>query len=447
MSISPARAAAFDILLRVEREDAFAADQLHSPKQARLSTIDHALATELVMGVLRWRSRLDEAVASASSLKISKVDPEVLIALRIATYQLFFLERIPTSAAINQSVELVKRARKRSAAAFVNAVLRKLSQRTTESDATRQSIITATNAKELAESAAHPKWLVERWVTAFGMDVTKRICASDQTIPETTIRLRGQDADHELSAAGIALEPGVLLASARRVTSGDVTKTAAFGEGRVAIQDEASQLVALLVGSGPHLLDCCAAPGGKTSILAEHNPQSNIVAAELHPHRARLLRKLAGHSNVYVVTADATNLPFSSSFDAVLADVPCSGTGTLARNPEIKWRLRPEDLADLQKRQIAILRSAMAQVKAGGTIVYSTCSLEHEENTDVIQEAIEGQEHFRIEDCRIALQRLKSEGELVTDDVERLTSGPYMRTLPGVLPVDGFFAAIVKRIA
>src|SRR6516225_5377825 len=123
MSISPARAAAFDILLRVEREDAFAADQLHSPKQARLSTIDHALATELVMGVLRWRSRLDEAVASASSLKISKVDPEVLIALRIATYQLFFLERIPTSAAINQSVELVKRARKRSAAAFLNAVL------------------------------------------------------------------------------------------------------------------------------------------------------------------------------------------------------------------------------------------------------------------------------------------------------------------------------------
>jgi 16S rRNA (cytosine967-C5)-methyltransferase len=140
-------------------------------------------------------------------------------------------------------------------------------------------------------------------------------------------------------------------------------------------------------------------------------------------------------------------MPFSNNFDAVLADVPCSGTGTLARNPEIKWRLRPEDLADLQKRQIAILRSAMAQVKAGGTIVYSTCSLEHEENTDVIQEAIEGQEHFRIEDCRIALQRLKSEGELVTDDVERLTSGPYMRTLPGVLPVDGFFAAIVKRIA
>jgi 16S rRNA (cytosine967-C5)-methyltransferase len=445
MSISPARAAAFDILLRVEREDAFATDLLHSPKQARLSTIDHALATELVMGVLRWRSRLDDAIAGESSLKIGKVDEEVLIALRIAVYQLFFLERIPTSAAINESVELVKRARKRSAAAFANAVLRKVSQRATKGEAIRQSITTAENAKELAKRAAHPEWLVARWVAAFGIDVARRICASNQTIPSSTLRLRGRDADRELREAGIGLEPGVLLVAARRVISGDVTRTAAFREGRVAIQDEASQLVARLSGGGPNVLDCCAAPGGKTSILADNSPNSMVVAAELHPHRARLLRKLVGHSNVHVVIADATSMPFLSEFHAVLADVPCSGTGTLARNPEIKWRLRPDDLADLPKRQVAILRSAMLQVKRGGTVVYSTCSLEDEENADVVQTAMHGQEEFRVEDCRVALRRLRNEGELAMGDVERLTRGPYLRTLPGVLPVDGFFAAILKR--
>src|SRR5262249_28243071 len=156
----------------------------------------------------------------------------------------------------------------------------------------------------------------------------------------------------ELEGEGITLQPGVLLRSARRVISGDVTRTNAFNERRVVIQDEASQLVAMLVGRGERLLDCCAAPGGKTAILAGRNPQSRIIAAEIHEHRARALQqRLHAHANVEVVTADASSQLPSTDFDRILADVPCSGTGTLSRNPEIKWRLRPEDLVDLQHRQ------------------------------------------------------------------------------------------------
>ncbi len=236
-----------------------------------------------------------------------------------------------------------------------------------------------------------------------------------------------------------------MLNSARRVIKGEVTRTNLFLEGQIAIQDEASQLIALLVGEGSNILDCCAAPGGKIRVIAERNPYATIVAADLHPHRARLLRKLVAAKNVRVITADACQLPLGASFDRVLADVPCSGTGTLARNPEIKWRLKPEDLADLEIRQTGILRSAMQHVSSGGRLVYSTCSLEREENLDVIEHALSADSSFRVLDCRLGLERLRSQGELVGQNIASLTSGPFLRTIPGVHPCDGFFAAVLQR--
>ncbi len=202
------------------------------------------------------------------------------------------------------------------------------------------------------------------------------------------VRLADAGTEAELRLDGIDLAPGQLLASARRVRAGNVSGTRAFAEGRVAIQDEASQLVALLVGTGSRILDCCAAPGGKTRVLAERNPEASIVALELHAHRARLLRKLVPASNVEVINSDVLDFKTSTGFDRVLADVPCSGTGTLAHNPEIKWRLKRGDLADLHGRQLAILRAAMQQVAPGGRLVYSTCSLEPEENEEVVEEVL-----------------------------------------------------------
>jgi 16S rRNA (cytosine967-C5)-methyltransferase len=252
--------------------------------------------------------------------------------------------------------------------------------------------------------------------------------------------------DTELAAAGVQLSPGRLLSSARRVIAGDVTGTRAYQEGRVSIQDEASQLVALLAGRGERILDCCAAPGSKTALLARRNPRAKVFATELHSHRARLLQSLSRASNVHVVAADARQLPFSCAFDSILADVPCSGTGTLARNPEIKWRLKTEDLNDLQSRQVAILKSALAQLAVGGRLVYSTCSLEREENEAVVDAALDGTVEFKVSDLKGELDQLRQSGELSSGlDIGSLLDGPYLRTIPGVHPCDGFFAAMIER--
>ncbi len=451
--VSPARAAAFDILLRVERESSYASELLHSPSYDRLTAVDHSLTTELVMGVLRWRSLLDSRIAKSSAQPLSKLDLEVLTALRLATYQLRYLDRIPASAAINESVELVKRARKRSAVPFVNAVLRKLTSDASPDQGIAQITNAQLSAGTIAASTAHPLWLVERWTEAYGLEVTGKICHYNQSIPRTAIRLRSPEAEDQLRAEGITLAPGVLLSSARKVQHGDLSGTRAFRKGLFVIQDEASQLVAALVGDGARVLDCCAAPGGKTQAIADRNLNAEIAAVELHPHRARLLQKLlsahdsaAGGSRIHVIASDARNLPFATKFDSVLADVPCSGSGTLSRNPEIKWRLVPADLADLQARQLAILSSAMRHVAAAGRLIYSTCSLEKEENEDVTTRALAENSSFRVLDCRVELERLQREGELIWPDVSSLTRGPFLRTLPGLHPCDGFFAAILEKI-
>jgi 16S rRNA (cytosine967-C5)-methyltransferase len=496
MAISPARAAAFDVLLRIEQQDAYASELLHSSQYAKLSAADHGLATELVMGVLRWRSRLDEEISHFSAKRVAKLDLEVLTALRLGAYQLMFLDRVPERAAVHESVELVKRGRKGSAVPFANAVLRKLAGTTSAAKAAsgnrafhraaqrcftrsedssppvgsstgmdsatenlassasqdRSTPNQATSAvqsrpsvAELSQAWAHPPWLVKRWLAEFGHDQTQQICSYDQHPPDTAVRLSDPEAGAELRQNGIDLAPGRLLASARRVRAGNITGTRAFLERRVVIQDEASQLVALLLGTGSRILDCCAAPGGKARIMAGRNPDASIVALELHPHRARLLRKLVPAKNVEVINSDVREFTSSVGFDRVLADVPCSGTGTLAHNPEIKWRLKPEDLPDLQFRQLAILGSALPQVSPGGRLVYSTCSLEREENEEVIVKALFAETTFRALDCRVEMERLRAEGELVWEDLDSLMSGQFVRTIPGVHPCDGFFVAILEK--
>jgi 16S rRNA (cytosine967-C5)-methyltransferase len=179
--------------------------------------------------------------------------------------------------------------------------------------------------------------------------------------------------------------------------------------------------------------------------MATRLPEAEIIATELHPHRAMLLRRLAPQQNVEVITADALALPYGADFDRVLADVPCSGTGTLARNPEIKWKLKPEDLLDLQSRQSAILKAAMHYVSPGGRLVYSTCSLEPEENDQVIAASLADASDFKIIPIRTELQRLRESGELVWKNIDELISGDFLRTIPGVHPCDGFFAAVLEK--
>jgi 16S rRNA (cytosine967-C5)-methyltransferase len=440
---SPAREAAFDILLRVEQEQAFASELLHSDRLENLSQPDRGLCTELVMGTLRWRSRLDFGIGAVSSQPLNKLDPEVLTALRLGAYQIGFL-RLPARAAVNESVELVKRARRRYSVPFANAVLRKLAAKPD----LLQPVLPPgpKTVLDLEQLYAHPLWLLERWTVAYGIDAAEKICVYDQQVPETALRLRDPAAEEELQREGIELKPGALLTSARRVVHGDVTPTRAFREGRVAIQDEASQLVGLLVGTGERLLDCCAAPGGKTAIMAEHNPDAEIIAADLHPHRAALLQqRLAFAPNVTVMAADATDLPVCGYFDRVLTDVPCSGTGTLARNPEIKWHMVTDDLTELHALQVAILAATLQHVRRGGRLIYSTCSLEAEENVNVVEEVVQSHSECKVIESRAELERLRDAGELAWHDIDSLLDGSYLRTIPGVHPCDGFLAAILEK--
>ena len=454
MPISPARTAAFDILMRVDQTDAYASELLHSKKFAKLSPADHGLLTELVMGVLRWGGVLDEEIANHIRQLLSKLDLEVLTAIRLGAYQILFLERIPTHAAINESVELVKRARKKSATGLVNAVLRKIAGHPLFTSHLLQQRGEPAHTQPSLHDAFHPEWMVKRWKHSYGKEIARKICEHDQSAPRTAARIQdlqiaGRAARGQLRAAvptrTIEFEPGKLLSSAAIGSAGDVAQSDAFRDHTLVIQDEGSQLVALLVGTGRTILDCCAAPGGKTRILAEENPGATVVAMELHPRRAALLKKLTRNSDIRIVAADARTMPLDIQFDRILVDAPCSGTGTLARNPEIKWRLKSEDLIRLQGYQVEILLAAMKQVAAGGRVVYSTCSLEPEENQQVIEKVLDATSGFRIVNTRELLLELTDSAELVWNDIDSLLDGPYLRTIPGVHPCDGFFGAIIER--
>ena len=427
----------------MERDGAYASELLNSPRMERLSREDRSLAYELVMSTLRWQSELDARIAKYSSQKLSRLDAEVRCALRLAACQLSHLQRIPAHAAVHVSVELVKFSGKRSAAPFVNAVLRKVA-----ADAKNPVSKSAeAGANELATELSHPEWMVARWIDMYGYSAARSICEAGLHAPQSALRICSDGAEEELAQAGVVLAPGALLTSARRLVSGELSQSAAFREHRVAVQDEGSQLVAALLGDGSRILDCCAAPGGKTAAIAARNPHAEITAVELHEHRARLLRERVTASNVRVVTGDVTSLEFAEKFDRILADVPCSGTGTLAANPEIKWRLKPEEFAGLQDLQVSILRAAAQALAPGGRLVYSTCSLEPEEGERVVDQLLNGSERLSVVSCDEILNELRKRGELAWQGPAPLTAGPFLRTLPGVHPCDGFFAAVLTKRA
>jgi len=472
----------------MERGDSHADDLLRGKRVDALLPADRNLATALVLGVLRWQIRLDEQIRPLLKHPNAKLDAEVRIALRMGAFQLLHLDRIPAHAAIDESVELAKRAGHRFASGMVNAVLRKMASRSSEfherdpAGAKAHTEVAAFSARlkscpdtkqispgtalfaeghsfqgdvaELALAYAHPAWMVERWVGFYGMEAARAICEHGQSQPALSVRIEDAEVENELRQAGIGLEAGALLSAARTVIAGDVTSTAAFVEGRARIQDEGSQVVGELAACSAGartILDACAAPGGKTLILAERNPGARIVACESSEVRLAALReRLEGHAErVECRLADATALDEESVFDLVLADVPCSGTGTLGRNPEIRHRLRLEDLARQAERQRAILRAALRAVRPGGCVVYSTCTLEPEENEQVVAAVLAETPNAKQVSLAGRIERLGRDGILTADGADRLqgclTGEGALRILPGGGPTDGFFVAVIEK--
>lgn len=455
MPLSPARRSAFEILRRVEEESAYASSLLATMDE-RLRGDDRGLCHELVLGVLRRQSWLDSALAHFADRRTESVDLPVRLALRLGLYQLRFLSRIPASAAVNESVNLVRAAGLRSAASFANAVLR----RATREPYYDPAATVSNPIEKLAIETSHPPWLIHRWIDAIGFDETAALARANNEPTPVAFRLTAkaltqsktpQQILQNLDTSGARLAPSEITPEAWRVLGrrrdGGASQSRMPGPlrdpsraGLIYLQDEASQLVAHLLGAQPgdRVLDVCAAPGSKTTHIATLAPEAVIVAGDFHEHRLRTLRELAatqGNDSIQMVVHDATrDLPFAArSFDRVLVDAPCSGTGTLRRNPEIRWRISPADIAELSSKQERILASAAEMVGPGGTLLYSTCSLEEDEN-EVVAGAFAG-EHAEFDQIPLDAARAL------------ITEAGNVRTWPHRQDVDGFFMAAFKRRA
>lgn len=436
-TVSPARLAAFEILQRVA--DGAYASILLAQKEPALEPRDRALCHELVMGVLRWQLWLDRLAEHFTKRPTADLDVAIRLILRLGLYQLRFLSRVPASAIVNESVNLVYRARLRSAGAFVNAVLRRAARELDVDPAQGM----ADPLERLAVSTSHPAWLIERWTRAFGREETEAFARANNQPAPVAFRVVTQRASEDevitqLRANGAKLEPSKIAKHAWRITDNGPLFAELVSSGQIYVQDEASQKVTQVLDAqaGERVLDLCAAPGSKTTQIADAlNDTGVVIASDLHAHRLRTVRdttKLHSLSNVHCLTLDGLEpLPFrENSFDRVLVDAPCSGTGTFRRNPEIRWRISADDIDDLASRQKRLLLNAALLVKPGGRLVYSTCSVEPEENESVVQTFLENNINFSL--LPLPLRNL-------------LSGAGTSRSWPQHHDTDGFFVASLQR--
>jgi 16S rRNA (cytosine967-C5)-methyltransferase len=413
---------------------------LLASEERKLEPADRALCHELVLGVLRWQLNLDKRIEYFSDRKIASLDISVLIALRLGLYQLRFLTRVPASAAVNESVKLVQAARLSSARAFVNAVLRRAAR---ESDydpvATGADVVS-----KIAIESSHPPWLINRWIDSFGVEEARALARANNETAAVVFRVVRTRANEDellarIRASGIAPEKSQIAEGAWRVArSTPVIRTLAE-EGLVYFQDEASQLVAELVEAQPDdtVLDLCAAPGGKTTLIADRIPDSHVIASDVSARRLTTVGAALGNQrlqNISLMVIDGSqSLPFKpDSFDRILVDAPCSGTGTLRHNPEIRWRLSEDDIPRLAVQQGVLLQNAVGVLKPGGRLIYSTCSIEREENEAVVEEF---------------LKRNKTMRQLLLKPASGLTANAgALRTWPHRDGADGFFVAAFEKV-
>ena len=425
-TVSPARLAAFDILRRVH--DGAFSSVLLAADDPRLKTSDRALAHELVLGVLRWQAWLDKTIEHFSKRRIESLDLPVRIALRMGLYQLRFLSRIPASAAVNESVNLVRGVKLSSAAALVNAVLRRAIREADYDPASEAE----DPLEKLAIETSHPVWLIDRWANSFGLPEAESFARTNNQIPPTAFRVVHTRAEEtqviqQLTDAGAAIERSPIAAAAFRISGATAALRDLSANGQIYLQDEASQLVALMldVRPGDRVLDLCAAPGGKTTLIADRaGDNAQIIAADRSAMRMTTITATAALHQLHSINAvllDARDtLPFAPrSFDRILVDAPCSGTGTLRRNPEIRWRLANEDIANFAAAQKQFLRNAAIVLGPTGRLVYSTCSVEREENEEVVDNFISTHPDFTLEKT--------------------------IRTWPHREGSDGFFMAVLER--
>lgn len=435
MKISPARLAAFEILTKIESEKAFSAILLPIYEQ-NLSPKDRSLCHEITLGVLRKQIFLDRVIEKFT--KKQKLDTAVKTALRIGLYQLLFLDKIPAYSAINESVNLVQKAKKSSAKGFVNAVLRR---------ATREKIELSFSdeTEKISVETSHPRWLIEKWIKQFGLKETEKLASANNEISRIAFRPTAKTSPESFEIIK-RFEKSDLAENCYIAEKFDADLLKLAQEGEIYFQDEASQIVAgsILLKQNDLFLDVCAAPGSKTTLISsKFKVQSSkfgtpklIAAGDLYWHRIQILKENClkqGIKDAQIALYNAEkSLPFAERiFDTVLLDAPCSGTGTIRHNPEIRYFLQKNDFTELSNKQLKLLENASKLVKTGGNLIYSTCSLEREENEEVIKKFLSENPAFRRSVPRVPEKILTTEN--------------FGRTFPQTHNTDGFFITLLKR--
>ena len=411
------RAICLDILKRSGNPEAHADDLLSDAfkRYRHLTPLDRAFLTELTYGVLRWRGRLDWSIRQFSKIPFEEIEPDIVNVLRLGLYQILYLTRTPTSAAVNESVELAKKFRGKGGAGFVNAILRSILR---EEKKVSYPDFNQDPALHISVVHSHPLWLVKRWMNEMGVEETLKVCAANNLISPLTLRTNTlktsrENLIRELREQGLSPLPTLFSEDGIRLENPPPTSELPFlKEGLYVIQDEASQLVTWILDPRPgeKILDACAAPGTKTTHIAQRmENEGEIVANDLANEKLSRIDDTCQRLGVRIVKprrGDATQafpFPGGTEFDRVLADVPCSGFGTIRKNPDLKWKRGEKDIRRLSELQSSILENVSRYVKKEGVLVYSTCTVFREENEAVVEKFLERHPEFRLDEMEQVL--------------------------------------------
>ncbi|HHW41486.1 MAG TPA: 16S rRNA (cytosine(967)-C(5))-methyltransferase RsmB [Syntrophomonadaceae bacterium] len=447
-----ARDGSLRVLLAVEKEGAYAnlaLQKLHS--KHRMKPSDTALLTELVYGTLRWRNNLDWVINQFSKLPVDRMNYIVRNILRMGVYQLLFLERIPPSAACNESVKLAKAWGLERLAGFVNGILRSVVR---NRDQIVYPPLRENPGLHISIKYSHPHWLVERWLKRFGEEETRSLCKADNERPPfvlrcNTLRTTPEKLCRELKKNNIEAAPSPYIPEGVRVSHiTSLPELPFFRDGYFVVQDESSMLASLVLNprAGSFVIDSCSGPGGKTTHLAQiMNNRGKILALDVHEHRLQLIAETAERLGITIIERqllDARLIPqeLRGKADYVLVDAPCSGLGVIRRRPDLRWRVAPDDLSLYSQQQLEILKGAAITLKTGGVLVYSTCSTEPEENQDVIARFLRETEGFQLEDITGLIPF-----PLVYEEDCRTARSGYLQLLPHRHGTDGFFIARLRK--
>jgi 16S rRNA (cytosine967-C5)-methyltransferase len=446
---SNVRGTAVDILVKIEKSQAYSNLLLNqSIQKAELSVKDISLLTEMVYGTIQRKNTLDFYIEPFVKKGLNKLDLWVLVLLRLSVYQMVFLDRVPAHAIINEAVNIAKKRGHKGISGFVNGVLRSIQR-----EGTRDIAAVQDNTEQLSLELSHPTWLLHRWMKYYGKEQVTRMCQMNLRPPHVTARVNTHKSNMDdvidmLKKEGIEVKRGELAEESLQVVKGALPKSNTFQEGYVTIQDESSMLVAhaLDVSADQHVLDACAAPGGKTTHLAERmNNQGHITALDLHPHKIKLIITQAERLGLTNISAkdmdsrDAINVFKPASFDRILLDAPCSGFGVIRRKPDIKWTKTEQDIAQIASIQKQLLDSVSKLLKPGGLLVYSTCTIEKEENSGVVDAFLTNHADFTLDptlENRLPKQLHRY--------MER--EAGQVQLLPHYFETDGFYIACLKKI-